>query len=1388
TNANYTGTLSKWNSISIGVGNEHLTNNINIGYGNNKSPNVSTNNAGTITIKNENGASTTVTVANNDDYKLAQAQYNCGSVTKNILTNYYKIEPKSIEHDAKFTFQAGKTSGISRYILMCGDTEVARSSTGVITLKNTALPVGRNYYVIVLLNDSTATKTPLMFEVVKSPTEETPKKLELGRDGVSVKVPDNIPFVGGGEIGMDKIDLPVEILVCDGMAYVGVNISDTYGLVTNEKKRKEFEQQYYDIRNSINTAREYAPRDIKELSDYIKQNPFRQKLGGSGFDTEFNVIGYGKTEWDESGFKTVQFDLVFIFKAEYDFKYQTAIWVIPVTIEVKAELEAKLGGSAKYDFTNSQFSGELSLDMKLALKPFIGAGISNVAAVGAVGKGQLDVDITLLSSTRTPGIDDVSLTGGLGLKAYAGPFVYEKFFLEDTWHIYSRDTSKATLEISDVKYSAGDMYDSDNYTVSTKEYKVYFAGSASDGVLISDVFLSAMPQIVTSDSATVMTFLTSNPERSAADRVQLMYSVYNSEDGSWSEPAPVDGNNTNDWTHTMKVVNGDIWLLYQDSDTVFGDDTDTDALADSLTVTAMKFDPETGAFTEPVCISGTNGYNSLPALGTANSAPAAAWVNNEATDFFGLNSTNSVRFSTYSDGTWSEGVEIASGLNCVTDLAIGELDGKLCVAYITDGDNDLTTFDDRNLYLYSDGNTALLCEGTVSALYMGELPGAGNALCLTENGALYYITSADGEKTKLLDTAVSGDYTVTDDAILFCGDQSRIFAVKYDNGAWDQPVEVYSAEGTVTAFAADNDRLLAVDMVMTETENDLTDSSDLHCISYRETENVTLEYVDFEYENISTTVPLEVCVTNGSMDTLTAVNVLITDDAANEVYNGTLSCNIAPGGSEEITVTMPVETLDDRNYTVTVTTENDSDPADNSAEFTLGKTEIDLSVCTIVDGGKAYLEVTAENESAVAAGTVISILDEDGNTISQKDIGTLSAKSKATERFGFDDILGENDSRSVTVQLTVDKEEYYTHNNSLGQYIKAIDTDIPYKYVTFLDADGTLISGTVYDAEALITAPELPEDCTGWFAVGDETKTAISDFSGINVDIAFMAIAPEPPCSLTSNSLLLGGDIGVNFYMEFSDDVIAYTTSEMRFTVNGKTTAAPVSTAANTDGLYEFVCAVAPAELNDTITAQLYVGGQATGDSFTYSFKTYADYILDNSEDYAYEAPLVEAILNYGAAAEKYFRGSTEISFTKPEITSKELSAYRYVVSDKDKAYDFVGQIITLNNKITAKLYFSGDDFSTSDVTVMQNGAGIDSSRLSVRTDGSGTYLAISGISANEMGEAFTITLGGVTIRNYSVYSYVRGALDSTASGLSDVAAALYEYGCAAEEYLGKIA
>ena len=74
----------------------------------------------------------------------------------------------------------------------------------------------------------------------------------------------------------------------------------------------------------------------------------------------------------------------------------------------------------------------------------------------------------------------------------------------------------------------------------------------------------------------------------------------------------------------------------------------------------------------------------------------------------------------------------ADNLPAVTDLAIGMYQGNLSAGFVTDQDVDLTTADDRQLYL-SNGFASpdMVTSGTISAPVFTVVPG-------TENQALLY--------------------------------------------------------------------------------------------------------------------------------------------------------------------------------------------------------------------------------------------------------------------------------------------------------------------------------------------------------------------------------------------------------------------------------------------------------------------------------------------------------------------------------------------------------------------------------------------------------------------------------------------------------------------------
>lgn len=193
---------------------------------------------------------------------------------------------------------------------------------------------------------------------------------------------------------------------------------------------------------------------------------------------------------------------------------------------------------------------------------------------------------------------------------------------------------------------------------------------------------------------------------------------------------------------------------------------------------------------------------------------------------------------------------------------------------------------------------------------------------------------------------------------------------------------------------------------------------------------------------------------------------------------------------------------------------------------------------------------------------------------------------------------------------------------------------------------------------------------------------------------------------------------------------------------------------------------------------------------FTYSVQDHAQVILDDPEgENAKYIPVVKAMLNYGAAAQEYFGHNTknlansildEGDTETAAVTLSELEAYKCTYTDKDETLDFDGFVISLKSRITAKFYFS-DTFTANEVAVLVGEQEVESSRLTVDSDSNGTYLAISDINAGDFDQSFTIIVGGITIDNFSVFSYLRQCLMNNRTDLTDLVNTLYAYNEAVE-------
>ena len=270
---------------------------------------------------------------------------------------------------------------------------------------------------------------------------------------------------------------------------------------------------------------------------------------------------------------------------------------------------------------------------------------------------------------------------------------------------------------------------------------------------------------------------------------------------------------------------------------------------------------------------------------------------------------------------------------------------------------------------------------------------------------------------------------------------------------------------------------------------------------------------------------------------------------------------------------------------------------------------------------------------------------------------------------------------------------------------------------------------------------------------------------------------------LAGYSLSLTGNIGVNFYMELSDNIIADAGAYMQFTLpNGTVTKVLVSDAqTNTEikegtTYYRFPCEVASYEMTQDIKAQMFDGNGKCGKEYTYTVRDYAQYLINHVDLYVDVYPFAMAMLNYGACSQKYFNKAVD------ELANKYLTADEQKIPDRFEDYidhfvakkaenevlgQFAGLSMVLKSETTLNIFYEPKE-------------GVDVSKLTFSVDGKeitpvkrGQYyiLSLENIRANELenSKTFTVTDGTNTLSgDYCAMMYCYLVLNATEGTYAD--------------------
>lgn len=282
-------------------------------------------------------------------------------------------------------------------------------------------------------------------------------------------------------------------------------------------------------------------------------------------------------------------------------------------------------------------------------------------------------------------------------------------------------------------------------------------------------------------------------------------------------------------------------------------------------------------------------------------------------------------------------------------------------------------------------------------------------------------------------------------------------------------------------------------------------------------------------------------------------------------------------------------------------------------------------------------------------------------------------------------------------------------------------------------------------------------------------------------------VLPVTAVHLAGHTISLDGDIAVNFYMELDSALADSQTAYMQFSVpdtspeyRDQKVYVKDLTPIVQDGktYYVFKCRIAAKNMDAQISAQL-INGDDVSDTFTYSVREYANYLLDHLDvpQYAAAENLVRAMLTYGDNANVYFDETAEAlapsNTVIPEYTSTVASFAGSI---------FNGASLSLKSKTTLSLFFR----SGSDLTISMQGKteGVD---YELQHDGNDYVIRIRNIPVFDLDKPITVQVNGEDAVSYSPLTYCFKAQDSSNVKLANTVKALYNYWLAAKSYFGGI-
>ncbi len=947
------------------------------------------------------------------------------------------------------------------------------------------------------------TNLKIVFEEVP---EASGLSVEFG-EGITVELPDDIPFVGGMTFQPKLPELPASLTVdAEGVhiAFGGElkkpdNIPDV-----GEWDKEDWQKAWKDFKGKISDTIKGTPQAVSnkgtEILDAMKKAKSDWKDIRNLWTT--NKAGLDKLSWgtlkgtfskitpsvEGAGYLDISWGngwqgegQALLTATLSGIGAEANVMAGPVPLVLGVELKGSLETGITVTITDIKaIKCNFDADLGVLLEIDAGVGVRDVASAGVYGEGASNWRLNAGSQGQLR-MKEWVLHGGFGVRGQVLIFEARKEIWSGDWYLIIDDQwvgDKGIHTASRSKLRAA-MNEEGNYQLMSRDYleerSDWLAGG--DGIQLfsltagnvktmqAGAYPGAEPQLVTNGTTTMMVYADDDETRSSANRTRLMYSLYDPAADSWAQPQPVTPESTAaDFTPVTAVVGNDVYVLWQSAKTELTENMSMTEMAAAMELKLARYDEAGGAFTDVQTLTDNGIYETAHRLTDVNGTPVVYWVENSAGDMFCQTGTNTVCRAEKSGDRWTRSV-VAAVEAPIATLRAGTLGTEEAVAWTveTEEAEEEGRFT-RKGYLWTAAGQTVRDLGAVNAVYFTPA-GTENtpALAWYDGTDLKYITAAAGEPANMVET---GTLERTPHAILISGDGSKhsilytgshgegganLYAVTYDSvkGQWGLPValteesELY-VEGLSAAYVGQD---LVAAFQRSQVDEALNRTVELCWL--KAPEGAELELVDARCPDNGLVPggPVTIQVTVRNKGTLTSGGTeTITIDGINVTQ--TVTVPELRGGEEteiEISGVLP-ESLTDAVCTLELN--------GTTADVPLDLADLELTVERYILGRKNVGIATVTNKGTKSSDGVLNFTRNNGETVYQSvPFAKLAAGESTQVTFTVEnDFFADGDQVMVAVELDSTEKQQFYGNDSTVLDLHKVYGDVDWAELTMTEA------------------------------------------------------------------------------------------------------------------------------------------------------------------------------------------------------------------------------------------------------------------------------------------------------------------------------------------------